>query len=88
MIGTCSLIYFKRTLMARKDLPKVSFLNFGVAFLLFALTQFGIARREYTKSDTDFKFSITLFIIFISLSFLMFGIHIGIKITESQINKR
>ncbi len=64
--------------------PPVVLLSIGIAFFLFALTQLKDARKTYLQVDDEYRFDMTLFVIFISLSFLFFGIYIGIWWYKSQ----
>jgi hypothetical protein len=69
-------------------IKKQIFLETGIACLLFSLTQLGEAKKAYLKEGEYYKFFMSLFITSISISCLLLGIYLGVKMTESKINRK
>jgi Na+/phosphate symporter len=70
--------------MKRSSKPPVVLLTVAFTSLLFALTQLKDALRTYQIKDAEYRFNMTLFIIFLCISFFLVGIYFGIWWIKSK----
>ena len=64
--------------MKRPSKAPVVLLTTSVTLFLFAITQLKEAIRAYLVKDSEYRFNMTLFIIFLVFSFFFVGIYFGI----------